>query len=375
MMIYLDNNATTQPSTHVVEAMLPYLTDCFFNPASSSTAFTGADKPRQQASVNMTQLLNAEGPECFVFTSGATESNNWVFRDLLTKRGRGRIVISAIEHASIIEPATALRDHKFEVIEAPVDRDGLIILDELAEILSKDTLLVSIMAANNETGVLQPLDKIGNLVRERSPAARFHTDATQAIGKISIDLQGLWSDVDLLSFSAHKFHGPKGIGGLYIREGLQIEPMMKGGGQELGLRSGTTNTSALAGLAAAVSDIDIPAMDDIQRKRDEFEEMLMNVFPDVVIHSRNVHRLPNTSAFSFDGVVGEELAQILAAEGIIVGAGSACSSGAGHPSKVILALGVPYALAEGSMRVSICASTYSLFAERLMDSMRKIIRH
>jgi len=372
-MFYLDNNATTQPSTHVVEAMLPYLSDCFFNPASSNTAFTGADKPGQQAAVNMKQLLNAEGPECFVFTSGATESNNWVFNDLVTKKDRGRIIISAIEHASVLEPATALLSCKFDVIEAPVDRDGIVVIDELSEMLSNETLLVSIMAANNETGVLQPLEKIGKLIRERAPAARFHTDATQAIGKVSIDLQGLWSEVDLLSFSAHKFHGPKGVGGLYVREAIEIEPMLRGGGQERGLRSGTTNTPALAGLAAAVSDIDLVAMEDIRKQRNEFEKKLMNVFPGVVVHSQDAPRLPNTSAFSFDGVVGEELAQILAADGIIVGTGSACSSGAGHPSKTILAMGIPYSMAEGTMRVSICASTPSSFSERLIESMSQII--
>ncbi|PUB84849.1 MAG: cysteine desulfurase NifS [gamma proteobacterium symbiont of Ctena orbiculata] len=375
MMIYLDNNATTQPSPRVVDAMLPYLTDCFFNPSSSNTAFTGVDKARDQAAISIAQLLNAEGPERFVFTSGATESNNWVFHDLLTKKDRGRIIVSAIEHASVFEAASMLRNYKFEVVEAPVDREGLVILDELAEILSNDTLLVSIMAANNETGVLQPLEKIGNIIRAQSPAALFHTDATQAIGKISVDLQGLWSEVDLLSFSAHKFHGPKGIGGLYIREALKIEPMLRGGGQERGLRSGTTNTPALAGLAAAVLDIGHVDQERIQRQRDEFEKMLIDEFPDVVIHSRSVHRLPNTSMFSCYGMIGEEVAQILAADGIIVGAGSACSSGAGHPSKTMLAMGVPYDLAEGSLRVSICADTPSSFAERFIESISRRIRH
>ena len=374
MNIYLDNNATTQPSKRVVEAMLPYLIDCFFNPASSNTAFTGADKPRQQAAANLTQHLNAESPECFLFTSGATESNNWIFADLLSKGSRGRVVISAIEHASVLEPASALRNYKFDVVEAPVNRDGIVILDNLAELLSNETLLVSIMAANNETGVLQPLEEIGEIIRERAPNARFHTDATQAVGKISIDLQGLWSEIDLLSFSAHKFHGPKGIGGLYVRENTEIEPMFRGGGQERGLRAGTTNTPALAGLAAAVADIDLITFEGVRRRRDAFENALMNVFPNVVIHSRNARRIPNTSAFSFEGVVGEELAQILAVEGIIVGTGSACSSGSGHPSKTILELGVPYDLAGGTLRVSICASTPSSFADRLIESIRKIIK-
>ncbi len=373
VMIYLDNNATTQPSSRVVEAMLPYLTSCYFNPSSSNTVFTGVDKARSHAAINMAQLLNAEGPECFVFTSGATESNNWVFNDLLTKKNRGRVIVSATEHASVFEPATVLRDYQFEVIEASVDRDGLVILDELAEILSNETLLVSIIAANNETGVLQPLEKVGTLVRERSPKALFHTDATQAIGKISVDLQGLWSDVDLLSFSAHKFHGPKGIGGLYIREALKLEPMLRGGGQERGLRSGTINTPALAGLAAALADIRHINQEGIRRQRDNFEKMLLDEFPDVVIHSRCAERLPNTSMFSFNDMIGEEVANMLAVDSIIVGTGSACSSGAGQPSRTMMAMGVPYNLADGSLRVSICADTPSSFAERLIESISRRI--
>ena len=369
MIIYLDNNATTQPLPSVVEAMLPYLTDCYFNPASSNTVFTGADKPRRQAAENMAQLLNAREPEDFIFTSGATESNNWVFADLLARGNRGRIIVSAIEHVSVLEPAIALRNYNFEVLEAGVDKNGVVVLDELEEILSDDTLLVSIMAANNETGVLQPLEEIGKLIRNRAPSARFHTDATQAIGKIPIDLRGLWSEVDLLTFSAHKFHGPKGIGGLYSREEIRMQPMLKGGGQESGLRSGTTNTPALAGLAAAAEGVHLPGMEDVRKQRDNYENELKRVFPNVVIHSQDVFRLPNTSAVAFDGVVGEDLTQILAAEGIIVGNGSACSSGADHPSKTILALGVPYSLAEGSIRVSISAFTPPSFSEKLIQSI------
>ena len=371
MIIYLDNNATTQPLPSVIEAMLPYLTDCYFNPASFNTVFTGADKPRRQAAENMARLLNAREPDNFVFTSGATESNNWIFVDLLTREGRGRIVVSAIEHASVLEPAIALRDYNFEVLEAPVDKNGVVVLDGLEELLSDDTLLVSIMAANNETGVLQPIEEIGNLIRKCVSSAKFHTDATQAIGKIPIDLQGLWSEVDLLTFSAHKFHGPKGIGGLYVREEINIEPMLKGGGQEGGLRSGTTNTPALAGLAAAAEGVHLPSMESVRKQRDNYEDELKRVFPSVVIHSRDVSRLPNTSAFAFDGVVGEDLTQILATEGIIVGNGSACSSNAGHPSKTILALGVPYSLAEGSIRVSISAFTPPSFSEKLIQSLSR----
>lgn len=357
-MIYLDNNATTQPTARVVEAMLPYLTECYFNASTSTAAFTGADKPRGEAAAAMARLLNAEEPSCFAFTSGATESNNWIFSSFARGRKAGRVLVSAVEHASVSEPAGELARAGFEIVEVPVDAQGVVRLDTLRQALSEDTILVSIMAANNETGVLEPVAEIGRLIRERCPAALFHTDATQAVGKIPVDLQGDWQDVDLLSFSAHKFHGPKGIGGLYIRPGFELEPMLFGGGQEHGLRAGTTNTPALAGLAAAATQIDpLLNVPSIAALRDRFEEELLKVCPDVVIHSRGAARLPNTSCFSLPGCNGEDLAQTLAADGIIVGTGSACSSGALRPPKAVLALGVNYELARGTLRVSLARNS------------------
>lgn len=306
-MIYLDNNATTQPTARVLEAMLPYLTECYFNASASTASFTGADKPRREAATAMAKLLNAEEPDCFTFTSGATESNNWVFSSFARGRKAGRVLISAIEHASVAEPAAELARAGFEVVEVSVDAQGVIRLDALRDALGEDTALVSIMAANNETGVLEPVAEIARLIHKRSPAALFHTDATQAIGKIPLDLQRDWKDVDLLSFSAHKFHGPKGIGGLYIRPGFELEPMLLGGGQERGLRSGTSNTPALAGLAAAASEARNLEIEVIRDLRDSFEARLQDVLPEVIIHSKNVARLPNTSYFSVPGVDGEEI--------------------------------------------------------------------
>jgi cysteine desulfurase len=372
-MIYLDNNATTQPTSSVVEAMLPYLRDCYFNASASTTVFTGADKPRHEAAAAMKRLLNAEEPDCFIFTSGATESNNWVFSSVGRSKRSGRVIISAIEHASVSEPASGLASQGFEVVEVPVDNQGVVRIEELSEMLTEDTLLVSIMAANNETGVLEPIPTIGRLIRNRCPAALFHTDATQAIGKIPVDLQHDWNEVDLLSFSAHKFHGPKGIGGLYIRPGIEIEPMLRGGGQERGLRSGTINTPALAGLAAAAGDVDLEAMEQVREQRDEFETRLIEAFPMTVIHSKSGLRLPNTCTFSLPGIIGEEIAQSMAAEGIIIGTGSACSAGAIHPPKTVLALGTPYDLAQGTLRISLSMQTESLFSDKLVTALRNII--
>lgn len=360
-MTYLDNNATTQPTERVVEAMLPYLTECYFNASASTAAFTGADKPRSQAAVAMAKLLNAEEPDCFTFTSGATESNNWVFTSLARTRKAGRILISAIEHASVAEPAAELARAGLEVVEITVDTQGIVRLDALCEALRENTALVSIMAANNETGVLQPVAEIGRLIRELCPAALFHTDATQAVGKIPVDLQGAWQDVDLLSFSAHKFHGPKGIGGLYIRPGFELEPMIMGGGQERGLRSGTINTTALAGLASAASEARDFNPQAVCALRDTFEARLQDEFPEAVIHSRSVSRLPNTSYFSLPGIHGEEIAGALAAAGFIVGTGAACSAGAIQSSKTLRAMEVAHDIAVGGVRVSL--SRYSTMQE------------
>ena len=356
-MIYLDNNATTQPTARVVEAILPYLTECYFNASASTAAFTGADKPRSQAAAAMAKLLNAEESDCFTFTSGATESNNWVFSSFARGRKTGRILISAVEHASVSEPAAELARAGFQVVEVPVDAQGVVRLDALRDALREDTALVSIMAANNETGVLEPVAEIGRLIRERCPAALLHTDATQAVGKIPVDLQGDWQDVDLLSFSAHKFHGPKGIGGLYIRPGFELEPMLLGGGQERGLRSGTTNTPALAGLAAAASEACELKDQTIRDLRDTFETRLQHELPEAVIHSRNVPRLPNTSYFSLPGMLGEEMAGALATAGIIVGTGAACSAGAIQSSKTLRAMGVAHEIAVGGLRVSLSRSS------------------
>jgi cysteine desulfurase len=352
-MIYLDNNATTQPTARVVEAMLPYLTECYFNASASTVAFTGADTPRREAAATLARLLNAEEPECFTFTSGATESNNWVFSSLAKRHKAGRVLISSIEHASVAEPASELARVGFEIVEVPVDAQGVVRLDALRDALQENVALISIMAANNETGVLEPVAEIGRLIREHCPSALFHTDATQAVGKIPVDLQGDWQDVDLLSFSAHKFHGPKGIGGLYIRPGFELEPMLLGGGQERGLRSGTSNTPALAGLAAAAAEACQLGIEPIRQLRDTFEGRLQSALPETIIHSFHAPRLANTSFFSIPGIDGEELAEELAGSGIIVGTGAACSSGAMDGSKTLRSMGLPHTTVSGGLRVSL----------------------
>lgn len=363
-MIYLDNNATTKASAAVVAAVTHYLVHCYANASANTAAYTGADVPRRAAAGQLTRLLNAEEPDSFFFTSGATESNNWVFAAL--EGTGGKVCISAIEHPSVREPAERLVGRGCTLSVIPVDEAGLVCMDAMAELLSPDTQLVSVMAANNETGVLQPIADIARLVRDRCPRALFHTDATQAVGRVHIDLQGSWADVDLLSFSAHKFHGPKGIGGIYCRPGRELPPWLVGGGQEEGYRSGTTNTPGLAGLAAAVSEIDIVKYDQVREKRDYFESRLREVLP-VHIHAAGAMRLPNTSCFSIPGALGDEVATSLAARGAVVGTGSACSAGSLTPPKTLLAMGVDYTLAAAALRVSLSEGTSVKELDQLIE--------
>jgi cysteine desulfurase len=356
-MIYLDNNATTKPTPRVVEAMMPYLQECYFNASASIAVFSGADKPRRDAAIGMSELLNAEEPDCFFFTSGATESNNWVIFSVAKNNAGGRIIVSEIEHPSLAEPASELTSRGFDVVRLPVNQNGVVDLQALREALTKETILVSIMAANNETGVLQPLTEIGRMIREGSPAAIFHTDATQVVGKSAIDLQGDWEEVDMLSFSAHKFHGPKAIGGLYIRPGITLKPMLLGGGQEEGLRPGTTNTPGLAGLAIAAREAQLYPCESVATLRNEFERELCKNVPAVLIHGEEAPRLPNTSFFSLPGVLSSQAVDLLGAEGIYCATGSACSAGATQPSKTLLAMGIPYDVAKCAVRVSISKFT------------------
>ncbi|MYN30620.1 cysteine desulfurase family protein [Duganella levis] len=370
-MIYLDNNATTKASSTVVAAVTHYLENCYANASANTAGYTGADVPRRTAAGQLAHLLNAEEPDCFLFTSGATESNNWIFSALNGSRLR-KVCISAIEHPSVSEPAERLGRNGCELSVIPVNRDGIVCIETLAELLSPDTQLVSVMAANNETGVVQPIEEIAQLVRARCPTALFHTDATQAIGRIPIDLQGSWAEVDLMSFSAHKFHGPKGIGGIYCRPGTALLPWLVGGGQEAGLRSGTTNTPGLAGLAAAVGQIDVALYDEVRDRRDYFESQLRGVLS-VQLHAANALRLPNTSCFSIAGTSGEEIADQLAARGVIVGTGSACSSGSLSPPKTLLAMGVNYTLAAGTIRVSLSRTTSIEELDRLVALLVEIV--
>lgn len=321
-------------------------------PSTPAAVTTNAPGPVQGTAPGPSQnaLLAFLQERSNQFTSASAEGNQWLLETTAKLRN-------------------ALLSRGLSAKLAPVDSNGLLRLDQFARHLTSDVALVSIMAANNETGAIQPIAEIGRLIRKSSPAAVFHTDATQAAGKVPIDLHSEWQEVDLLSFSAHKFHGPKGLGGLYARPGFELLPMLLGGGQEDGKRSGTSNTPALAGLAVAADLALKTDMRAVQALRDQFERDLTHLLPQAIIHAKGAPRLPNTSCFSLPGIIAEDVADQLAARGIVIGTGSACSSGTLEPPKTLLAMGTDYEIAKAALRVSLSALTNAEDLKTLLDNL------
>jgi cysteine desulfurase len=357
-VLYFDNNATTQTDDEVVEAMLPYFRSHYFNASSIAGISVGIPRAINAARHSIARLIGAQAEEIFL-TSGATESNNWVISAVAEANPQGCIIASSVEHDSIYQPLRHLESCGYRVKFLPVNSSGQLELETLSRGLSDSVALVSVMMANNETGVIQDIQNVSGIVKQISPQALFHTDATQALGKISIDLNSLQS-VDFLSFSAHKFHGPKGIGGLFIREGYDLEPFMYGGGQQDGRRPGTENIPLIIGLGKAAERILSSSPDSeklVEELRDRFETSLKEKFPTIIIVGENAPRLPNTTLAIFKNIDGRDVVDHLAASGIAVSTGAACSQGAEGPSRILLAAGFDYTVALGAIRISISRYT------------------
>lgn len=367
---YLDNNATTKPASAVVEAMMPYLTDLYLNPSSVAGKVHGADSAIPSAKRAIATLMgNVDLAPQFVLTSGASEANSWVF-DAATRVATPRhIVISAIEHPSVLAAARAAagRGHRLNIVS--VDRNGLVEVDALADLLMPETALVSIMLANNETGAIQPMERLTKMIRSRAPAAWIHSDMTQAVGKIPIDLEAL-DEIDLVSLSAHKFHGPKGMGALFIRDGLTLEPLVHGE-QEDGMRGGTLNAAAAAGLASSadIAGHRLSDMERVEAQRNTFESRLMSGLEGVSINAKAVRRLPNTSSITIDGVDANDLVDMLAIRGICIASGSACSAGSDAPSHVLTAMGLPFDRARSTIRISLSRETTDFEIELVLTEL------
>ena len=350
-MIYLDNAASTQIHEDVLEAMLPYLKEQYGNPSSIHRYGRLANKAIEKARKQIAMLINAD-PSEILFTSGGTESNNTALYGIAEKKPHSQIITSSIEHDAILEPCKKLAKNGFDVIYLPVDTHGVVNLSVLKNSLSDNTCLVSIMFGNNEMGTIEPIAQIAQLCNEQN--IPFHTDAVQAVGKIPIDVKKL--GVDLLSISSHKINGPKGIGALYIRKGIDINPVILGGGQEHGLRSGTENVANIVGFGKACELAKLNLSDNtshMKKLRDDLVAKILREIPGVILNGHDENRLPNNAHFTFLGVAGEDLIIKLDEYGIAASTGSACSVHTQKASHVLQAMGFSHEQITGSLRLTL----------------------
>lgn len=351
-MIYLDNNATTRVAPQVFEAMQPYLTEHYGNPSSAHSLGREMKRAVENARVQVAELIGAADASEVVFTSCGSESDNWAIGGFLEQNpDRRHIITTRVEHEAVRNLCQHLSEIGYEVTWLEVDGEGHLDLDDLRRALRRDTGLVSVMLANNETGVLFPIAEIGRIIRENSDAV-FHVDGVQAVGKIPIDLKNV--DVDLFALSGHKFHAPQGVGALYVRNGVKLPPFIIGGAQEHGRRAGTSAVPSIVGLGAAseLARLD-GGHDEVQRLRDKFEQTILHTISNARLNGDPSKRLPNTSNISFEYVEGENIMVHLDQLGICVSTGSACHSSTKTSSPTLHAMNVPYAAAQGSIRFSL----------------------
>ena len=372
-MIYLDNAATTRLSETAFEAMRPYMMDQFANPAGTYSFAAGAAAAVEKAREQLAAVIGAKSSEIF-FTSGGTESDNWALKGVMqANAAKGRhLITSAIEHHAILHSAEALKKQGYDVTILPVDGDGTVDLDALEKAIRPDTVLISVMAANNEIGTLEPLERIGEIAHAHG--VLFHTDAVQAFCHVPLDVERM--HIDLLSASGHKFHGPKGVGLLYVRKGVKIAPFMDGGAQEKKRRAGTTNVPGIVGMAAAATEA-VAHMDEIAKKeiavRDHLIERISREIPHAKLNGHRTQRLPGNVNFCFRFIEGESMLMLLDDSGVCASSGSACTSGSLDPSHVLLAIGLPHEIAHGSLRLTLSEETTLADADYVVDTLKGII--
>jgi len=351
-VIYVDNNATTQVAPEVLEEMLPYFNEYYGNPSSMHTFGGMVERKIVESRERLAELLGAS-PDEIIFTSSGTESDSTAIRAaILSNPDKKHILTSRVEHPAVKNLFEYLSKNGYRVTFVPVDRKGRLDLDYLYKNLSEDTAIVSIMWANNESGVIFPIEEIGGVLKEKGIV--FHTDAVQVVGKIPIDLKNV--DVDMFSLSGHKFHGPKGVGALYVRKGTKYSPFLIGGHQEKGRRGGTENVASIIGLGKA-SELAAAKLSDenirVKPLRDKLEAELLNRIPNSIVNGDRENRLPNTTSIAFEYVEGEAILLMMDEFGICASSGSACTSGSLEPSHVLRAMGVPFTAAHGSIRFSL----------------------
>ncbi len=372
--VYLDNNATCMVSPGVKEKMLPFFGELYGNPSSMHSFGGKVAKHVSDARAKVAALLNVS-PEEIVFTSCGTESDNHAISGVLEANPHKKhIVTTKVEHPAVLNVARYYAKNGYKVTELPVNKKGDLDLAQLAAALTPDTAILSVMAANNETGTMFPLDEIGKIAKEKGVV--FHTDAVQAVGKIPMDMQKI--PADLLSLSGHKLHTPKGIGALYIRKGTRVSPFLIGGHQENGRRAGTENVPYIVGLGQACEE----AMNDIfeennrvRKLRDKLEKALMEQISHTYINGNPTWRLPNTTNIGFEFIEGEAILLHLSAAGIAASSGSACTSGSLEPSHVLMAMEVPFSYAHGSVRFSLSKFTTEEEIDYVIEKVPPIIQN
>lgn len=357
MFIYLDNAATTRVSDAALDAMLPYFRQQYGNPSSLYAFGQEAKEALERARATVAGVLNCE-PREIIFTSGGSEADNQAIRSAAAvgaRAGKRHIISTAFEHHAVLHTLSKLEKEGFEVTLLDVHSDGLVRVEELAAAIRPDTCLVTVMYANNEIGTIQPIADIGRVCRERG--VLFHTDAVQAAGHLPIDVRA--QNIDLLSLSAHKFHGPKGVGALYARRGIALTNLIEGGAQERGRRAGTENTAGIAGMAAALDEA-ARNMERDSAKMTALRDRLiagLSQIPHSALNGDAERRLPGNVSFCFEGIEGESLLLLLDDKGVCASSGSACTSGSLDPSHVLLAIGRPHEVAHGSLRLTLSGET------------------
>lgn len=373
--VYADNAATTQMSRAAIDAMLPYMETIYGNPSSLHSVGQQAAEALQNTRERIAACLNASPREIY-FTSGGSEADNQAILSaarLGARKGKKHIISTAFEHHAVLHTLKKLEKEGFEIELLPVGAIGTITAQQVKSALRADTCLVTVMYANNEIGSILPIAEIGEVCREAG--VLFHTDAVQAAGHVPIDVQA--QHIDMLSLSAHKFHGPKGIGVLYARQGVPLTSLIEGGAQERGKRAGTENLPAIMGMAAALEDA-CAHIDENTRKVSALRDRLiagLSKIPHSALNGDPVNRLPGNVSFCFEGIEGESLLLLLDAKGICASSGSACTSGSLDPSHVLLAIGRPHEVAHGSLRLSLCEWNTDEDVDRILAAVPEVVAY
>ena len=371
-MIYLDNAATTRVAPEVFEAMSPFLQDEYGNPSSVYALAGRSAAALEDGRRSLAEFIGAE-PEEIIFVGSGSEADNLAIKGTMRKKDGGHMITSAIEHHAVLHTCKYLQEEGYDLTVAGVDQHGLVDPREVADAIREDTRLITIMHSNNEVGTIQPIVEIAAIARERG--IKMHTDAVQSLGKVPLNVDAL--GVDMMSFSAHKLHGPKGVGALYIRKGFRPEPIIHGGGQERRLRAGTENVPGIVGFGRAVSlaaELGHEPVERMRALRDKLIAGVLEAIPETVLSGHPVERLPNIASFLFRYIEGEGILLSLDMKDIAGSSGSACTSGSLDPSHVLLSMGYPHEIAHGSLRLSLSRYTTEQEIDTVLEVLPPIIQ-